>query len=237
MATSTTNLGLIKPAGTDKIRIAQINGNMDIIDEKVGAVGNTSLQTQVTGLGVNLTGLEDCVGIVVDGAKSAVAASAGQYIVLKNSIISGCDDGLYTAAQAIPADTTIDSTYLTAVSGGGLNALNTQISSFGYYTLSNETTLTSSYETINTYNSRKFSDYDLLVVVYYRGSWITGSDVVIMNQFVGMTGITKYVLYDNVGIEYDVKFTSDTSFDCKKITTDTASEKIKLYGINIDIGG
>ena len=127
MATSTTNLGLIKPAGTDKIRIAQINGNMDIIDEKVGAVGNTSLQTQVTGLGVNLTGLEDCVGIVVDGAKSAVAASAGQYIVLKNSIISGCDDGLYTAAQAIPADTTIDSTYLTAVSGGGLNALNTQI--------------------------------------------------------------------------------------------------------------
>ena len=127
MATSTTNLGLIKPAGTDKIRIAQINGNMDIIDEKVGAVGNTSLQTQVTGLGVNLTGLEDCVGIVVDGAKSAVAAAAGQYIVLKNSIISGCDDGLYTAAQAIPADTTIDSTYLTAVSGGGLNALNTQL--------------------------------------------------------------------------------------------------------------
>jgi len=48
MATSTTNLGLTKPAGTDKIRIAQINGNMDILDEKIGAVGNTSLQAQVT---------------------------------------------------------------------------------------------------------------------------------------------------------------------------------------------
>lgn len=50
MATSTTNLGLIKPAGTDKIRIAQINQNMDILDEKIGAVGNTSLQAQITTL-------------------------------------------------------------------------------------------------------------------------------------------------------------------------------------------
>jgi len=47
MATSTTNLGLIKPAGTDKIRIAQINQNMDVIDAKMGAVGNTPLQTQI----------------------------------------------------------------------------------------------------------------------------------------------------------------------------------------------
>jgi hypothetical protein len=48
MATTTTNLGLTKPSGTDKIRIAQINGNMDILDDKIGAVGNTSLQAQVT---------------------------------------------------------------------------------------------------------------------------------------------------------------------------------------------
>ena len=48
MATSTTNLGLIKPDGTDKIRIAQINQNMDTLDTKIGAVGNTSLQSQVS---------------------------------------------------------------------------------------------------------------------------------------------------------------------------------------------
>lgn len=48
MATNTTNLSLIKPDLTDKIRIAQINQNMDIIDEKIGAVGTTSLQSQVT---------------------------------------------------------------------------------------------------------------------------------------------------------------------------------------------
>lgn len=52
MATNTTNLNLIKPSGTDKIRIAQINQNMDILDEKIGPVGNTSLQSQVTSLTV-----------------------------------------------------------------------------------------------------------------------------------------------------------------------------------------
>lgn len=66
------------------------------------------------------------IGIVVKGNKTAHTggAAAGQYIILRNSTITGCDDGLYTAAQAIPYDTVIDSTYLTAVSGGGLNALN-----------------------------------------------------------------------------------------------------------------
>ena len=66
------------------------------------------------------------IGIVVKGNKTAHTggAAAGQYIILRNSTITGCDDGLYKAAQAIPYDTAIDSTYLTPVSGGGLNALN-----------------------------------------------------------------------------------------------------------------
>ena len=69
------------------------------------------------------------IGIVVKGNKTAHTggAAAGQYIILRNSTITGCDDGLYTAAQAIPYDTVIDSTYLTAVSGGGLNALNASL--------------------------------------------------------------------------------------------------------------
>ena len=48
-------------------------------------------------------------------------------MVLMNSTISGKADGLYTAAQAIPANTVIDSTYLTAAPEGGLNALSDQI--------------------------------------------------------------------------------------------------------------
>ena len=67
--------------------------------------------------------LANAIGIVVDGNKSALGATAGQYVILQNSTITGKDDGLYTAAQTIPANTVIDGTYLTAVSGGGLNAL------------------------------------------------------------------------------------------------------------------
>lgn len=128
MATSTTNLGLIKPAGTDKIRIAQINGNMDVIDEKVGPVGNTSLQAQVNALGANVGGAEKSIAIVINKNKTSIAAAAGDYLILKDSTISGCDDGAYVAAQAIPANTVIDSTYLTALPKGGLNGVYSSLS-------------------------------------------------------------------------------------------------------------
>ena len=59
MATSTTNLGLIKPDGTDKIRIAQINQNMDTLDSKIGAVGNTDLQSQVSANNAAISTLND----------------------------------------------------------------------------------------------------------------------------------------------------------------------------------
>lgn len=50
MATTTTNLGLTKPAYADDADIAVINGNMDILDTKIGAVGNTDIQSQITTL-------------------------------------------------------------------------------------------------------------------------------------------------------------------------------------------
>ena len=47
MPTNTRNLNLIKPAGSEPIQISQINQNMDILDSKIGAVGNVNLQTQI----------------------------------------------------------------------------------------------------------------------------------------------------------------------------------------------
>ena len=62
---------------------------------------------------------------IVNGNKSTVGAAIGEYVLVRNSSITGITDGAYTAAKAIPANTTIDSTYLTAVgTGGALNALN-----------------------------------------------------------------------------------------------------------------
>lgn len=54
MSTTTTNLGLIKPARGEKIDIDDINGNSDILDARIGAVpSNTSLQAQITALGTD----------------------------------------------------------------------------------------------------------------------------------------------------------------------------------------
>ena len=69
----------------------------------------------------------DMLGIVINGNSTPVGASVGQYVIVKNSTISGITDGLYTAAQAIPANTAIDATYLTAVSDGGLNAVKNDV--------------------------------------------------------------------------------------------------------------
>ena len=58
MASTTTNIGLTKPAGTDQALISAINGNMDIIDTKMGAVGNTSVQGQITALSDQIATLQ-----------------------------------------------------------------------------------------------------------------------------------------------------------------------------------
>ena len=51
MATTTTNLGLTKPVGTEQALISVINGNMDIIDTKVGAVpANKNVQGEIDSL-------------------------------------------------------------------------------------------------------------------------------------------------------------------------------------------
>ncbi len=47
MATSTTNLGLTKPAGTDHISVLDINGNSDILD---AAIGRNNVFISITSL-------------------------------------------------------------------------------------------------------------------------------------------------------------------------------------------
>ena len=93
MASTTTNIGLTKPAGTDQALISAINGNMDIIDTKMGAVGNTSVQSQITSLsdqiatktpsqsvtGFRIKKSANVVNVSID--KSVSAQSAGWKIV------------------------------------------------------------------------------------------------------------------------------------------------------------
>lgn len=106
------------------------------IDDINTFIGNTALPTTaqtLTGAAAEMyadtANLEDAIAVVVDGNKTSYAsgASIGQYVLLKNSTITGCTDGAYKATKAIPYNTAIDSTYLTAVNGGLVNALNGKI--------------------------------------------------------------------------------------------------------------
>jgi len=101
----TTDSGAVKIEGTDNWRniFDAQNGTAEAVDQ-----------------------LTEDVAIVINGNKTTHTggAAAGQFVLVRNSTITDITDGLYTAAQAIPANTVIDKTYLTSVSGGGLNALN-----------------------------------------------------------------------------------------------------------------
>lgn len=98
------------------------------------------------------------IAIIIDGNQTTHTGGVAinGFVYVRNSTISGITDGVYTAAQAIPANTAIDSTYLTAVDGGGLNELNGKIESL-IKTASNTYTLTA---TANNYGyfSVPFSD-------------------------------------------------------------------------------
>lgn len=80
-------------------------------------------------IGAGTVALEEGLAIVVDGNKTSHTGGAaiGDYVLVKNSTITDITDGGYTAAKAIPANTVIDKTYLTACSKGALNSLSEQI--------------------------------------------------------------------------------------------------------------
>ena len=72
-------------------------------------------------VGSNVTA--DMLGIVIKGNSTPIGADVGQYVIVKNSTISSITDGLYKAVKVIPANTAINSTYLTKVNSGGMNDL------------------------------------------------------------------------------------------------------------------
>lgn len=108
MATNTSKYLLKKPAYSDTADIGDINDNMDSIDSVLFDHAGS-------------------IAVICMGNVCAVSVSTGKYVLLQKSTIAGRTDGLYTAAKAIPANTVIDSSYLTAVSGGGLNDVYTAL--------------------------------------------------------------------------------------------------------------
>ena len=115
MATTTTNIGLTKPSGSDRVQIAQLNLNSDIIDEKIGPVGNTSLQDQITAINNNLGSMDtkmlniplfngDCNGItetctVYVGASAT--SSPGPWSIM-HTVVFDSNNAIVQYAFSVP---------------------------------------------------------------------------------------------------------------------------------------
>lgn len=71
--------------------------------------------------------LQKDLAILVSGNTAAVNVTAGQYVVVHGSTITGITDGLYTAVNNVSSGTPFTAADLAAVSAGGLNDLGAQI--------------------------------------------------------------------------------------------------------------
>ena len=107
--------------------------------------------------------LMEGMAILINGNTSATGAAAGQYVYLKDSTITGAADGLYKAAQAIPANTVIDVTYLTSVAGGGLNSLKDTIDISGTSEAIATNVTTDGSVTVD------LEKYSMIIIAFYTG--------------------------------------------------------------------
>ena len=160
--------------------------------------------------------LADDMAIIVNGNKTAYASGAavGQYVLLRNSTITDRADGMYKAAKAIPYNTTIDKTYLTAVSGGAINSLSDQIASKqdkgSSVTGSTLDTIESSLNTI----ANSMTDVSCVIGYAYPENWGFGSGCYVLSRrssairnvaFILATAVVSGYYYSNVWHWYKVE--------------------------------
>ena len=104
-------------SSTDVLPI-EING---VTYKVTGATLAAALQTLGGyALADKLDATQSDIAIIIDGNQTTHTGgvAVGEYVIVRNSTISGIADGLYKVVQAIPANTAITSAYLEAVDGG-----------------------------------------------------------------------------------------------------------------------
>lgn len=140
--------------------------------------------------------LRDDIAPVIKGNRCAVGASSGDYVLLRNSTINGKPDGAYQAAQAIPADTPIDETYLgNELSGGIANSLNGKL-------------------------SNKIQRVQCKFIYYSSNTWELDSSIAQSVQYVLMSDSADYMLVGATSGRFRIyKINSTSSF-----TTCTSSD-------------
>ena len=114
---NTTNLDLVKPAGTDHALISVLNSNSDKIDAFAGQT-NDSLSAEQNGLAY----------IVGNTNTTGGTLAVGQFVYVKGH--STIPEGLRKVTSSISANGSITTSNTDACSEGGLNALNSNIEKY-----------------------------------------------------------------------------------------------------------
>ena len=149
---NTTNLDLVKPAGTDHALISVLNSNSDKIDEFAGKT-NDSLSAEQNGLAYIVGNTNTTGGTLV----------VGQFVYVKGH--STIAEGLRKVTASISANASITTSNTDACSEGGLNALNSNIG-----TLSNQMATYYSLEKTGTDWLELPSDAKDIVITLYHGT-------------------------------------------------------------------
>ena len=106
MASTTPNIGLTLPTGTEGWKRSVINGNFTILDTKMGAVGNTPLQTQINTLSSQL------------GEKTYAISASSMAVIPSNSDL---DNYTTPGSYYSPNSTTTATLLHCPVSGSGFS--------------------------------------------------------------------------------------------------------------------
>lgn len=88
------------------------------------------------------------LGVVITGARPSMVVSADQYVIVRDSTISGITDGLYIAVNALSPSADVTAANLTAVSAGGLNRIQAAISGLGVSIEATDTVSTTVHDAI-----------------------------------------------------------------------------------------
>ena len=143
-----------------------------------------SMASDVESLLENQASVVSSVAIMNNGDTAQSSISSGEFVYIRNH--STLAEGLYEASTAIAANVTLSSSNVTAVPGGGINALNSRINSI----YSNFLTLISQSVTWEV-NSGTYSD-DIQTTLSNLPSGYTAIGVV--GYYLSGSGYTTFTL-------------------------------------------
>lgn len=95
MSTTTTNLGLTKPAGTETVSLLVINGNYDLIDAACSVATSSSAGLMSATDKAKLDGMQSALGTSDSPTFASVTASS----VAGTALTINLDTGVITGAR------------------------------------------------------------------------------------------------------------------------------------------